>query len=86
VQPGLAYPSASPDFDDRSPLDLLLDEFSVLDGNSHVDRFNVLEIPYVQDIGAIDRLMAETSNTLCTGGFVFDNTEEQIYRPRPGSL
>jgi hypothetical protein len=78
---GLMYQSSSPDLDGKSPLDLLLEEFSVLDGDtgSHVEQFNASETPYVQDAGEIDRLMAETANNLY-GRFYVGNSGKQSYR------
>jgi hypothetical protein len=75
----LTYQSASPDLDGKSPLDLLLEEFSVLDGDSHVEQFNASETTYVQDAGEIDRLMAETANNLY-GRFYVGNSGKQSYR------
>ena len=80
---GLVNPSTSFDLDD---FDLLLEEFSE-NSSSNVERFNASETPYVQDIEEIDRLWAETSNNIFTGGFMLEsNTGEQRLRARSVSL
>jgi hypothetical protein len=87
----LTYAPASSGLDSNVSLYQLLGEFSVLgdgDGQIDVDRVNVSMPPYLQDIGEIDRLMAETSNNIFTEGFVLDTsttgTTEQSFRS--GSL